>query len=279
MPNSDLRQIAPGLELTERGWWSSPTVSGIDYPSEGNSVCFAVEDSSFWFQHRNRCIVEILRHFPPAGPLFDIGGGNGCVARAIQEAGHEVVLIEPGLTGVENALRRGLRQVVRATLQDLGALPASVPAAAFFDVVEHIPDDAGFLTETHRFLAPGGRIYLTVPAYNWLWSHEDIIAGHSRRYTVASLRRLLEGSGYKVEFATYFFGFLPIPILMTRVLPYRLGLASTVPSAIKAQAEHSPRIPLASRAIEMLSRRELRRLAAGQPLTSGGSCLVVARKA
>ena len=117
MPLSDIRTIAPDLELTQNGWWASRTLSGVAYPEEGNSLCFAIEDASFWFQHRNRCILEAMLRFPPSGALFDIGGGNGCVARAIQESGHEVVLVEPGLVGVQNALKRGIRHVVRATLE------------------------------------------------------------------------------------------------------------------------------------------------------------------
>src|SRR6478672_10328186 len=105
----NLLDSASNLHLTPEGWWASPTVSDISYPEEGNSVYFDVEDASFWFQHRNRCIVEALKLFPPAGAFFDVGGGNGCVARAIQDAGFEVVLVEPGIWGVRNAVKRGIR--------------------------------------------------------------------------------------------------------------------------------------------------------------------------
>jgi hypothetical protein len=81
-----------------------------------------VEDSSFWFAHRNSCILEAIKLFPPRGEFFDVGGGNGYVERAIQESGIDVVLVEPGLAGVRNALHRGVRQVVRATLDDAGLL-------------------------------------------------------------------------------------------------------------------------------------------------------------
>jgi 2-polyprenyl-3-methyl-5-hydroxy-6-metoxy-1,4-benzoquinol methylase len=55
-------------------------------------------------------------------------------------------------------------------------------------VLEHIDDEQAFLREIRRCLAPGGRIYLSVPAGRWLWSDDDVQAGHFRRYTCASLR-------------------------------------------------------------------------------------------
>src|ERR1039458_6087671 len=103
MHTSNLREIAPNLELGQDGWWSSRQLSAVSYPEEGNALCFSVEDSSFWFGHRNRCILAAIKLFPPPGALFDVGGGNGYVARAIQESGLEVVLVEPGLAGVRNA--------------------------------------------------------------------------------------------------------------------------------------------------------------------------------
>lgn len=277
MPLLDLRNIAPDLELDPNGWWTSRALSKVAYPEEGNSMCFAVEDTSFWFQHRNRCIVKTLEQFPPPGVIFDVGGGNGCVARAIGDAGHDVVLVEPGLAGVQNALKRGIRHVVRTAMEDMGAKDETIPAVGLFDVVEHIPDDAGFLAQIHRLLMPGGRVYLTVPAYDWLWSHEDVVAGHSRRYTIQTLRRRLESTGFTVDFVTYFFEFLPLPVFLCRALPYRLGLASKT-SADTLRSDHEARSPVITRILDSVTRRELSRIAARRSLAWGGSCLAVARK-
>jgi SAM-dependent methyltransferase len=274
----NLREIAPNLELGPDGCWSSRTVADVSYPEEGNDLCFVVEDSSFWFEHRNRCILEAVKRFPPCGTLFDVGGGNGYVARALQASGLEVVLVEPGPAGVRNALKRGIRQVVRATLEDAGVLAETLPAVGLFDVVEHIGDDSGFLTGIRRLLLPGGRVYLTVPAYQWLWSGEDVLAGHARRYTVTTLRRMLESAGYTVEFTTYFFGFLPLPIFLRRALPYRLGFAAHKIAEETVRSDHEVGHPLVDRTLRMLTSRELSRIAELRPLRTGASCMAVARK-
>jgi len=278
LSGSNLREIAPNLELSRHGWWSSGHLSEVSYPEEGNTLCFLVEDSSFWFEHRNHCILEAIKLFPPPGTFFDVGGGNGCVARAIQEAGLDVVLVEPGLAGVRNALNRGIRQVVRATLEDAGVSAETLPAVGLFDVVEHISDDAGFMAAIHRLVVPGGRVYVSVPAFQWLWSGEDVLSGHWRRYTIPTLRRLVENAGFTVEFATCFFGFLPLPILVRRVIPYRLGLKVKDLGEDAVRSDHELGNPLARRLMQALTRRELSRIAERHPMRVGGSCLVVARK-
>jgi hypothetical protein len=130
-----------------------------------------------------------------------------------------------------------------------------------FDVVEHIRDDAGFMARINRFLMPEGRVYVIVPAYDWLWSHEDVLAGHSRRYTIQRLSRLLEDTGYSVEFATYFFSFLALPVFFGRVLPYRLGFASKTPSQDAIRFDHEARNPLVALILQKLTRREFARIA------------------
>jgi hypothetical protein len=186
--------------------------------------------------------------------------------------------VEPGLVGVRNALHRGIRQVVRATLEDAGVLAETLPAVGLFDVVEHISDDSGFMAGINRLVIPGGRVYITVPACQWLWSSVDIQSGHARRYTVASLRRLLENAGYTVDFATYFFGFLPLPILLRRVFPYRLGFAAKTTAESSVRSDHEIGNPLTRRMLGVLTRRELSRIAQRRPVRMGGSCLLVARK-
>jgi SAM-dependent methyltransferase len=80
-----------------------------------------------------------------------------------------------------------------------------------FDVVEHCADDARAVAELVRVLTPGGRMLISVPAYQWAWSHHDVQAGHERRYTRPQLVRLVEGSGMQVLRSTYAFaGVFPL---------------------------------------------------------------------
>ncbi|HEX7939182.1 MAG TPA: class I SAM-dependent methyltransferase [Gemmatimonadaceae bacterium] len=183
-----------------------------------------MEDRSFWFGHRNRFLIEVMRRYPPASPLYDVGGGNGVVAAALRDAGIKAVVIEPGEAGARHARERGL-EAVAATLETSGLPTASAPAIGLFDVIEHIEDAVSFLRTARHYLRPGGRLYVAVPAYRALWSAEDDYAKHFRRYTSGSLRHELRVAGFKVELTTYMFAVLPIPILLMRALPYRLGFS------------------------------------------------------
>jgi hypothetical protein len=65
-------------------------------------------------------------------------------------------------------------------------------AVCFFDVLEHLDDDVAALRAASSRLNPGGLIFATVPAYQWLWSSHDVINHHRRRYTASSLLSSLD---------------------------------------------------------------------------------------
>ena len=248
------------------------SIQTVSYPEHGNDDCFTVEDSSFWFRHRNRCITQLVANFrPPKDTILDVGGGNGFVSRALQDAGFETTLLEPGPAGVRNARSRGVRSVVEGKLDESSFAPNTIPSIGLFDVLEHIEADEAFLELIHSRLIPAGKLYITVPAYNWLWSHEDVHAGHFRRYTLCYLRKMLAKSLFKVEFASYMFCILPPAVFLLRSIPYRLGF-SGAPSARMA-SDHRNRGFLGA----SLS-AELKLLQKGISLPMGGSCLVAAAK-
>lgn len=276
-PPLNLASIASGIELDAEGIWVSRNISAVSYPESDNQHCFAIEDDSFWFAHRNRCILHAVRAYPPEGTFFDVGGGNGYVAKAIQDSGVDVVLVEPG-NGAQNARRRGLSTVVRSTLMDAGFQRGVCPAIGLFDVVEHIEDDRAFLSEIHSYLAPGGRVYITVPTFQQLWSQDDVEAGHYRRYRLPQIGGVLTALGFQIEFESYFFGFLLAPVYLLRAMPYSLGLRSKKDSGEKIRSDHQVSNPVVKKAIAWLSLRELNALASGRNIGAGTSCLVVARK-
>jgi SAM-dependent methyltransferase len=276
----DLATISRNLEQSSDGQWRCKSCSPVSYPEWGNEACFQVEDSSFWFRHRNACILEALRQYPPAGTVFDVGGGNGFVAKAMQDAGFDVVLVEPGATGARNAQRRRIRSVVCASLAEAGFVAASFPAVGLFDVVEHIENDHGFLEMIRNYLSPQGRVYITVPAYPALWSHEDIDAGHYRRYRKPDLQELLQKAGFAVEFVTGLFQFLPPAILVARVLPYRMGIAKPAGAHApngKMREQHEVRNPLIGRILEQIEQREITQIRTRQETNFGGSWLAIGR--
>jgi SAM-dependent methyltransferase len=273
-----IADLSGQVELAADGVWHACRNAAISYPAESNQLLYEVEDKSFWFSHRNCCIVEALRRYSPSGAFFDIGGGNGCVSAAIQKAGWPVVLLEPGAAGARNARCRGIEHVICSTLDEAGLKLASLDAAGAFDVIEHIEDDLAFLREVGGILRPGGRLYVTVPAFPFLWSQEDTDTGHYRRYTLRTIEAVLQKAGFAVEYSTYFFGCLPPAILLQRSLPYRLGIRFGRQSVEQqARAQHEAGGGIAGRILAPLFDREVLQIRKGERLSFGSSCLAVAR--
>ena len=274
----DIKSISSGLTLHNNGIWCCPDKYGISYPSEGNDACFAVEDLSFWFKHRNNCITCIVKAYPPKrdGSIFDIGGGNGFVSLGLAKEGFDVVLVEPGERGAFNAKLRGVKKVICASLENAHFKAESLPAVGLFDVLEHIDDDALFLKSIKALITKGGYLYLTVPSFGFLWSEEDDLAGHYRRYSLKNISRKVESAGYHIEFSTYFFCVLPIPVFIKRTIPYRMGIKPVKNDDISCN--HIIKNGVIKNILNFFLRKEIKCLKNKRVMKFGGSCLVVARR-
>jgi SAM-dependent methyltransferase len=140
------------------------------------------------------------------------------------DEGFNAALLEPGPIGAFNAKKqRYIPEVLCSTLEEAGFLPSSVSAIGLFDVIEHIKDDHAFVRQIHNILQPGGLLYATVPAHEWLWSLSDITAQHFRRYNHKEIVVLLNDR-FEVLFITYLFRVLTLPIYFMRSIPFQLGL-------------------------------------------------------
>jgi SAM-dependent methyltransferase len=221
----------------------------------------------------------VVASFPPDvdGTIFDIGGGNGLVSLRLAKAGFDVALVEPGSIGATNAKNRGLETVICATTRTARFKERSLPAVGLFDVIEHIEDDLGFLQSIRGLMQEGGRLYATVPSYSFLWSADDALAGHFRRYAAGDLCRLLQAAGFGVEFSSYVFRFLPVPIFLLRTLPHRLGVARTDREGRKPARDHAAHGGLVADILSSLLWPEIENLDKKKAMRFGASCLVVGR--
>jgi SAM-dependent methyltransferase len=275
----DIKSISEGLVLNEQGIWQSSEKEKVSFPSGGNSSCYAIEDDSFWFKHRNNCITTIAQLYPPKenGTIFDIGGGNGYVSSGLMNVGFNVALLEPGQEGANNAKKRGIQNVMCATMGTAKFKAHSLPAAGLFDVIEHIEDDLQFLQSIHGLLQEDGHLYITVPAYSFLWSDEDIYAGHFKRYTLKSISKVLQEAGFNIEYSSYIFRYLPLPILFSRTLPHLFGFSKDKDIDAKAPKSHSLKNGILNSFIQSVLQSEVTNLQNNKSMMFGGSCLVVAK--
>ena len=138
-----------------------------------------------------------------AARLLDVGSADGPSVGWLT-APHKVSLdLDP----------RGLRPPagVCGSVLALPFADASFEVISAFDVIEHCDPEDDALRELHRVLEPGGRLLVSVPAYQWAWSDHDVANGHHRRYTRGRAVTALEDVGFEVRRATYgFAGVFPM---------------------------------------------------------------------
>ena len=189
------------------------------------------EDNHAWFAGRTRAILKYLdAEMRPAAPgsdrvVLDIGSGAGNMAHHLAHYGSVI-----GLDYSERPLAVAAQRALTVCQGSGNKLPIGddqIDLIALLDTVEHIDDEFGVFDECLRVLKPGGKLIVTVPAFMWLWSYNDEINDHERRYTVPELSQKLRLSGYQVKRISYNNFFLFPAIAGIRLLrPYDPELES-----------------------------------------------------
>jgi 2-polyprenyl-3-methyl-5-hydroxy-6-metoxy-1,4-benzoquinol methylase len=274
--NQRIAEITKTLTFTD-GIWYSQTNNPISYPLTGNDQYFTLEDRSYWFLHRNKILIHFINMFSKGKEFFDIGGGNGFVSKALIEAGYNSYLVEPGFNGIVNGKKRGIKNLIYASFEEANFIENSLDNVGLFDVLEHIESDCSFLIKLHSSMKTGGRLFISVPAYSLLWSKSDDLADHFRRYTKASLKKVLLKSGFKVITANYFFSFLIPVIFLFRTLPSLFYFSTREASPVN-ESEHLAGTNKTGKILEKLCQMEMQRINRGKRIFMGSSCLMVAEK-
>ncbi|WP_322919801.1 class I SAM-dependent methyltransferase [Nocardioides renjunii] len=222
----------------------------------------SIDDPTYWwYAARNDLLRAGLGHWVgrPARVL-DVGSADGPSAHWLPQQGRVAVDLDPrGLVAGRDACASALALPFRDATFDL---------VAAFDVVEHCEPESQAVAELARVLSPGGRLLVSVPAYQWAWSDHDVRAGHHRRYTRRRIVAALEREGLEVERVTHAFA-LVFPMFVAERLVRRLR-----PPAPGAGRLPRP-APAVDRLLRALCRREVR-LLARRDLPFGSSILVAA---
>ncbi len=176
------------------------------------------EDKHWWFAGRTRSLLNMMdRVIKPNGQkrVLDIGCGAGNMFHHLARYG-PVVGVDNNPKPLAVALDRGY-DVREGEAENLPFEDDSFEVVALLDTVEHCDDDRAILQECYRVCAPGGYMIVTVPAFMWLWSHNDVLNDHKRRYTNKDLRLALAEPGFETHRITYN-NFLVFPLAAAMVL-------------------------------------------------------------
>jgi GT2 family glycosyltransferase/SAM-dependent methyltransferase len=129
----------------------------------------------FFYREKMRAIHRIAPDVAVVDVL-EVGGGRSGLARLLYPEARITTLdleAEYGAADVNRDPR------VRFVVGDATQLPfaeGSFDVVTFFDVLEHIPNDARAATEAMRVLRPGGFILVTTPSHRWRFPYYRALA-------------------------------------------------------------------------------------------------------
>jgi SAM-dependent methyltransferase len=194
-----------------------------------------LDSRHWWFVARRRILSDLIEReagLPADARILEIGCGTGHNFEMLGRFGH-VDALEIDDAARELASTRLGRPVGNAPLPELSGVPdRHYHLIALLDVLEHIEGDRAALASIKHKLAPGGRVLLTVPANQWMWSAHDLAHHHHRRYSKAGLRDVIEGAGLKIELLTHF-----------NTLLFPLAAAARIAGKITRKQESDDNLP------------------------------------
>lgn len=178
------------------------------------------DEIHWWFTGRNKILEEILSNLLKDKKnlnILDIGCSTGVMLPQLSLYG-EVDAIEPSEFAINMCKKKNIKGVNLIH----GMFPDSVPGdkkyqlITLFDTLEHFDDDLSVLRSVYNLLVPGGYLISTVPAYQWLWSHHDVMNQHKRRYTKSVLESRAISAGFRTKKISYFNTLLFVPAILVR---------------------------------------------------------------
>ena len=140
------------------------------------------------------------------GDVLEIGSGIGNLSAHIVASATAVVLsdMEPHCLKALSTRFANDAHVSVARYNLDGEPPPEIARRRFdaivaVNVIEHVEDDSALVARLAALLKPGGKLLIYVPACPFAYGTLDRALGHYRRYTRASLTKLLADAGLHLD--------------------------------------------------------------------------------
>lgn len=170
-----------------------------------------------------RSLARIEKYKNSPGRLLDVGSGPGLFVWVAKQAGWEASGLDPSRWAVKEAKKRFGVKVRQGAFEDFKARPESFEVITMWNVLEHFIDPVKALLRARQFLKKDGILALTTININswfakllgryWPW----LIRVHLWYFTPETLKRMLEKTGYRVEWLGGQTRWFSLPYLVSRL--------------------------------------------------------------
>ena len=180
---------------------------------------YTLEREGWWFKARLYILESYCKDLAVNTniKILNVGAATGATSEMLSRYG-EVTSLEYDKFCCEFLKVKTGIEAINASLTELPFKNNTYDLICAFDVIEHIEDHEKALDEIYRVLRPHGKYFLTVPAFQSLWSNHDVVNHHYRRYTKKKFNSLISNSNLKIDYSTYFNFWLFIPISIARFI-------------------------------------------------------------
>jgi SAM-dependent methyltransferase len=182
-----------------------------------------LEQTHFWFVGRRAIFFHLLDQALDGRDdlrVLDVGCGAGGMLEQLAAYG-EVYGIDSSPEMVQMCTERGFTKARVGSIDRLPVESGTVDLVTLFDTIEHVERDVDALRECRRVLADDGKLFISTPAYPFLYANNDRVAHHARRYTAGALRAKLHAADLEPIKLTYF-NTLLFPAILPAVLAGKL---------------------------------------------------------
>jgi SAM-dependent methyltransferase len=154
-----------------------------------------------------RITITLVSHFCPNRRdlrILDAGCGTGAAMQYLARFG-TVTGCDLSPLALRFCQKRKLSHLSQATIVSLPFTDECFELVTSFDVLYHcaVGDYGRALSEFRRVLKPGGRLFLRLPAYDWLRGRHDKAIHTAHRFTVPELHQALTSANFGIEKLSY----------------------------------------------------------------------------
>lgn len=190
-----------------------------------------LEDIHWWYKGRKYLLEKLRKTLRLRDSLIlDAGCGTGFAGRSLVECGAVIGL---------DASRYAFDESSSAEINCLALIDkAPFPDNTFdlvvaMDLVEHLDDDQSAINEMYRVCKDGGYLFITVPAYQRMWSAHDVSLEHKRRYSLNVIIAKIRQSGFEIEKSSYFVSTVFLPAFIYRMMKRKSTASSDLAPVAK----------------------------------------------